>query len=169
LLLPVVGLTAPTRVEQREMDRDEVLLRESLRALPRDSGVAIARESTRDASYVTLRIPAVLVFEPDTSTLTADAINCAPLLATLKLMQRRRTLSAQLIVYTDGIGETSVNQSFSDARANALAASLITAGIPALRLQSQGAGSANALGSNATPEGRSANRRIEIEFRRTKK
>lgn len=165
LMLPVVGGHAATRAQRREMDRDEGLLRESLAGLPRDSGVVISR----DASYVTLRIPALELFEPDSSNLTTAAMNSAPVLATLKLLKRRRVLSAQIAVYTDSIGDAAVNQSFSDARAKALAASLVTAGIASARLQSQGAGSSHALGSNATPEGRCENRRIEIEFLRTKK
>jgi outer membrane protein OmpA-like peptidoglycan-associated protein len=150
------------------MDRDEALLRESLTTLPRDSGVVVAREATHDAAYVTLRIPARWLFDTDSSSLNADAINAAPLLAMLKLMKRRRMLSAQIAVYTDSIGDTSANQSFSDARAKALLASLVNAGIAPARLQSQGAGPVNALASNTTPEGRSENRRIEVEFLRAR-
>jgi outer membrane protein OmpA-like peptidoglycan-associated protein len=163
-MLPVVGLSAPTRAERREMDRDEALLRQWLTALPRDSGVVMSR----DGAQLTLRFPTVSVFDPDSSSLNADAMNSAPLLATLKLMQQRRRLSAQIAVYTDSIGGASSNQGFSDARAKALTSSLISAGIAAPRLQSQGGGEGNALASNDTPEGRSENRRIEIAFRRAR-
>jgi outer membrane protein OmpA-like peptidoglycan-associated protein len=161
-MLPAVDSTAATRAQRHEMDRDETLLREWLSALPRDSGVVIAREET----HVTLRFPAVSVFDPDSSSLSAEAMSTAPLLATLKLMQRRRALSAQIAVYTDSIGGAGTNQSFSDVRAKALASSLISAGIPAPRLQSQGGGAGNALAGNDTPEGRSDNRRVEIAFQR---
>jgi len=161
-MLPVVDSSAATRAQRREMDRDEALLREWLSVLPRDSGVVISR----DDAHVTLRFPAVSVFDPDSSSLNAEAMGAAPVLATLKLMQRRRALSAQIAVYTDSIGGASGNQSFSDARAKALTSSLISAGIAAPRLQSQGGGAGNALASNDTPEGRSENRRVEIAFQR---
>jgi hypothetical protein len=55
-MLPVVELHAATRAQRREMDRDEALLRESLAALPRDSGVVISRDaSSRDAAHSGLR------------------------------------------------------------------------------------------------------------------
>lgn len=162
-MLPAVSHSAPTRAERREEQRDEALLREWLAALPRDSGVAISH----DGAHVTLRFPAAMVFEPDSSSLKNDAMSSAPLAATLKLMKQRRRLSAQIVVYTDSIGGASANQVFSQARASALSAILSGAGIAAPRLHPLGAGPDNALASNTTPEGRSENRRVEVEFQRS--
>ena len=160
MLLPLAALGVPSRAEQRELDHAESLLRQWLTSLPPNSGVAIMREDER----VTLRFPTSLVFDPDSTGLHADALNQLPLSAAVRLLKRRRALSAQVVVYTDNIGGSSANQSFSAARAKALCASLAAAGIAAPRLHQRGAGSGDPISSNGTPEGRSENRRVEISF-----
>ena len=70
-----------------------------------------------------------------------------------------------MVAYTDSIGAASANQSLSDERAQAICDALGAAGIAANRLQQHGAGAADAVASNQTPQGRVENRRIEIEFR----
>jgi outer membrane protein OmpA-like peptidoglycan-associated protein len=161
-MLPAVGNSAPTRAERREMDRDEALLREWFTALPPDSAVLISR----DDAHVTLRLPVAMAFDSDSRVIRSDAMSAVPLAATLKLMKQRRALTAQIIVYTDTIGGASANQTLSDARAKALSTALSSAGVSAQRLQFRGGGAGNALAGNGTPEGRSENRRIEIEFRK---
>ena len=151
---------APTRAVRLELNRAESLLRQQISHLPQDSGVVMVREPAR----LILRVPTRLLFSPDALTLRADhelakyvALVRAPLL-------RRRRLSAQVSVYTDAIGGPSLNQSIAAQRAATLAPVLIGSGIDAARLQVRGAGASDALASNATPEGREQNRRIEVVY-----
>jgi outer membrane protein OmpA-like peptidoglycan-associated protein len=151
---------APPRAVRLELNRAESLLRQQMSHLPESSGVVVVREPAR----LILRLPARLLFSPDTVTLRADhdqakyvALVRAPLL-------RRRRLSASVSVYTDSIGGPSLNQSISAQRAAALAAVLGGSGIDVSRLQVRGVGAAEALTSNATPEGREQNRRIEVVY-----
>jgi chemotaxis protein MotB len=88
-----------------------------------------------------------------------------PLLATVQVLKKYRTLRAQIVVYTDSIGDVSANQSLSDARAQAVYQTLTAAGIAPDRLQRHGAGAATMVAGNQTPQGRIENRRVEIEFR----
>lgn len=160
----VVALALCTMLPQAghcaELSRAENLLREWLSDLPPNSGVAVLRDSNR----VSLRFSTGLIFEPDSTTLKSDAGKSIPLSAAVRLLKRRRALSAQILVYTDNIGGDSANQSFSAARAKALGTWFTSQGIPAPRLRPRGVGTDDALSSNATPEGRSENRRVEIAF-----
>jgi outer membrane protein OmpA-like peptidoglycan-associated protein len=156
-MLPLAGHGA-------ELDRAQTLLVEWLAELPPNSGVAVLRDKDR----VSLRISTGLIFEPDSTMLKADAAESIPLGAAVRLLKRRRTLSAQILVYTDSIGGDSANQSFSAARAKALASWFNAQRIPASRVHSRGAGTQDALSSNETPEGRSENRRVEISFARVR-
>jgi outer membrane protein OmpA-like peptidoglycan-associated protein len=159
-MLPSTLRAAPTRAQQRELDRDQSLLREWLTELPANSGVAVLRDDDR----LVLRFSTAMVFDPDSSAPRSEARSALPLSAALRLLKRRRALSAQISVYTDSIGTESANQSFSAARAKALCALLTAQGISPRRLQQRGAGQNEALSANGTPEGRMENRRVEIAF-----
>jgi outer membrane protein OmpA-like peptidoglycan-associated protein len=162
-LLPMASVSAATSAERRELDRGESLLQDWLTELAPGSGVVIARDRDR----LTLRIPAALVFKPDSPELKQDALSSVPLSAALRLLRQRRLLSAQVVVYTDNIGDASANRHFSEARAKTLCSALHKAGISTLRLHQRGGGQTHALASNSTAEGRLENRRVEIAFQRS--
>ena len=152
---------APPPAVRRELDRDQAQLLVQLARLPDDSGVLVLRDPER----VILRIPTRLLFEFDSAALKRDPAAAAALAASVQLLKKRRRLQAQVVAYTDSIGAASANQSLSDERAQAICDALGAAGIAASRLQQHGAGAADAVASNQTPQGRVENRRIEIEFR----
>jgi len=64
--------------------------------------------------------------------------------------------------YTDNTGDAGKNKMLSEARANAVQARLIAAGISGDRISTQGMGSADPVADNGTAEGRAKNRRIEV-------
>jgi OOP family OmpA-OmpF porin len=120
----------------------------------------------RDPEHLTLRIPARLMFAPDSPSLKHDPAPAAPLAASVQVLRKHRRLHAQIVVYTDSIGEIGANQTLSDQRAQAVYDALSKAGIVADRLQQHGAGAATMVAGNDTPQGRIENRRVEIEFER---
>lgn len=65
--------------------------------------------------------------------------------------------------HTDASGNAARNMQLSGYRADAVRAFLASVGAPSDRISVRGAGSAEPLVSNETPEGREQNRRIEIE------
>jgi len=149
----------------RELDGVQALLLLRLATLPDDNRALILREP----GSLTLRIPARLLFESDSAVLRPDAaptVPAAPLAAAGQVLKKYRRLQARIVAYTDSIGDVTVNQSLSEQRAHAVYDALARQGIAATRLQQQGAGAAEPVGSNATPEGRVENRRVEIEFAR---
>lgn len=64
--------------------------------------------------------------------------------------------------HTDSTGTARRNQALSEARAKAVAAIFVRAGVPATALFVKGAGSSQPISDNATAAGRARNRRVEI-------
>ncbi|QRY51648.1 channel-forming protein ArfA/OmpATb [Mycolicibacterium septicum] len=64
--------------------------------------------------------------------------------------------------YTDSSGNDAINIPLSGNRAKAVADYLVSQGLAADHVTSSGAGSANPIASNDTPEGKAQNRRVEI-------
>jgi outer membrane protein OmpA-like peptidoglycan-associated protein len=66
--------------------------------------------------------------------------------------------------YTDSVGSSEYNQGLSERRAEAVANALQLRGVPSDRYEVKGLGKDYPVASNDTPEGRQANRRVEIVF-----
>ena len=64
--------------------------------------------------------------------------------------------------YTDSIGSDAYNEKLSLRRANAVKEYLQQHGVAASRMTVKGFGKSNPVASNATPEGRAQNRRVEL-------
>jgi outer membrane protein OmpA-like peptidoglycan-associated protein len=90
--------------------------------------------------------------------------------ATLALNRLATFLSAnpqtRIIIegHTDSRGSEEYNEVLSERRARAVATELMSRGISADQLQPLGRGKGYPVASNATPEGRQQNRRVEIVF-----
>lgn len=65
--------------------------------------------------------------------------------------------------HTDNVGSTAYNQKLSVKRAEAVKAYLVSKGIEATRVYTEGKGEAQPIADNKTSEGRAKNRRVEIE------
>ena len=77
---------------------------------------------------------------------------------------------AEIIIkgYTDSSGSESYNLSLSIFRANVVKSYFVGQGVNPAKIKSFGMGSENPTESNATIQGRKANRRIEIELKTNK-
>lgn len=65
--------------------------------------------------------------------------------------------------YTDNTGSTKLNETLSKNRAEAVRTQLVASGMPANVISTQGMGPGSPVADNATADGRSKNRRVEIE------
>ena len=78
-------------------------------------------------------------------------------------MQQDATMSAAVIGYTDNQGTADAQQKLSHQRADAVKQYLVQRhGLDASRINTEGRGSADAVGDNSTAEGRRQNRRAVV-------
>ncbi len=68
--------------------------------------------------------------------------------------------------HTDHTGDKSYNQLLSDARSDSVRQQLMRFGISENRIKTTGFGETQPVASNKTPDGRQANRRVEIVFQK---
>lgn len=78
------------------------------------------------------------------------------------MLNKRPDLRVGVEGHTDSTGTPAGNKTLSEARAKAVAAAIIAAGINASRLDPGGFGQERPVADNRTEEGRAKNRRVEI-------
>lgn len=86
-----------------------------------------------------------------------------------KLVGALRAQDGRLILvqgYTDSLGPAASNDALSLRRAEAVCEYLVAQGVPVEALRVEGLGARRPMGDNATAEGRSRNRRVEIVIAR---
>lgn len=134
------------------MDVQEAKLREQLAR----TGVSV----TRMGDQIVLNMPGNVTFASN-----QDAINASfyPVLDSVAIVLNKydQTL-VEVVGHTDSTGNDSINQPLSERRAQSVSAYLRSRSVLPQRLSSFGVGSRYPVASNATPEGRSLNRRVEI-------
>ncbi len=81
----------------------------------------------------------------------------------VKFLKENPEMGVEIGAYTDSSGDDKSNQRISDQRAKAIEDYLAKEGISRKRIYPRGYGEERPIASNATPEGRMKNRRIEIK------
>lgn len=79
-------------------------------------------------------------------------------------MRKNPALKAKIFVYTDHTGSLKANKQIADSRADFVSKTFIEYGVEQNRIYSEGRPMCDYIASNETAEGRSANRRVEIEL-----
>jgi OOP family OmpA-OmpF porin len=101
-----------------------------------------------------------VLFDFNSSTLTPAANQV------LADISKRLTDSAIIGVlvkgHTDSVGSEAFNQQLSQRRADSVAAFLVSQGVAADKIKTEGFGESQPVADNATDEGRAQNRRVEI-------
>ncbi|WP_130833013.1 OmpA family lipoprotein [[Erwinia] mediterraneensis] len=134
------------------MDVQEAKLREKMRG----TGVSV----TRQGDAIVLNMPNNVTFDSSSSTLKpAGATTLSGVAMVLKEYEKT---AVNVVGYTDSTGTRDLNMRLSQQRADSVASSLITQGVAANRLRTQGMGPDNPVASNSTEQGKAQNRRVEI-------
>jgi len=99
-------------------------------------------------------------FKSDSAELTGDGIFALDQAAT-KLSQCEE-LNISISAHTDSVGSETYNQGLSERRAQSVLDNLTSRGISRSRMDAQAYGESQPIDTNATPEGRLRNRRVEV-------
>ncbi|WP_048647880.1 OmpA family protein [Nitratireductor soli] len=136
------------------MDQQESQLRGQLQG----TGVSV----TRQGDYIILNMPSNITFSTDSATIQPAFYPTLNSVA-LVLQKYNRTL-VDVFGHTDSTGNDNYNLDLSQRRAGSVANYLISQGAASQRFAIIGEGETQPIASNATPDGRAQNRRVEIRL-----
>ncbi len=122
---------------------------------------------TNNGQYLVVNMPQDLLFATDSASLRPDLTRDIKAIASN--LQQYPNSQIEVVGHTDNTGSSAYNQDLSQRRAVSVANVLREAGVPNARIAAFGRGEDQPLpnASNLTPEGRAANRRVEIIIRPT--
>jgi len=101
-----------------------------------------------------------ILFDTNSATLRPTSETDITKMATI--LQKYPDTNVLVEGHTDNSGSDAINQPLSERRAQAVASSTIAKGVSSSRVTTHGYGSTQPVGDNTTPEGKQANRRVEI-------
>ena len=130
-------------------------------ALAALAALAVVKEEERG---LVITLSGSVLFRSAQSTLLPSAQVKLDQVADALLAVRAHNLIVE--GHTDSQGSESYNQGLSQRRADAVRDYLVQRGYPADRIQARGMGKDSPIASNASPEGRANNRRVEIVIER---
>ncbi|MBL8789482.1 MAG: OmpA family protein [Rhizobiales bacterium] len=134
------------------MDNQETKLRQQLQ----NTGVSV----TRDGDRIILNMPSNITFDTDRADIQPAFFSTLNSVA-LVLKEYDKSL-VDVVGHTDSDGSADYNLDLSRRRANAVARYLVAQQLDPNRFDVQGRGKDDPVASNATPEGKARNRRVEI-------
>jgi outer membrane protein OmpA-like peptidoglycan-associated protein len=135
------------------MDRQADALRQQLQS----TGVQVVQDQSGD---IRLIMPGDITFATNSSDIRSSFFTTLNSVA-IVLRKYNKTI-IHVDGYTDNTGEQMYNQRLSERRANSVAEYLASQQINPNRIATRGFGERNPVASNATPAGRTQNRRVEI-------
>lgn len=136
------------------MDKQESELRAQLQG----TGVSV----TRSGDQIILNMPGNITFNLDQDSIKSQFY---PVLNSVGLVLKKFDKSlVDVYGYTDSTGSAQHNLDLSQRRALSVANYLNSQGVDGRRVSVVGYGSSHPIASNATAEGRSQNRRVEIQI-----
>lgn len=136
------------------MDQQEAQLRAQLQG----TGVSV----TRQGDYIILNMPSNITFATDQDSIQPGFYGTLNSVA-IVLQKYNRTI-VDVYGHTDSSGDDNYNLNLSQRRAMSVANYLGAQGVDSRRFSILGLGESQPIASNATPEGRAQNRRVEIRL-----
>ncbi len=123
------------------------------------AGTGIGVSQTAD-NRLKLEVPADAGFASGRSTLSPTLTRVLGQFSTT--LQQNPATQVSIIGHTDSSGSDAINNPLSFDRANATRDYLVSRGVSATRIATDGRGSREPIADNGTPQGRAMNRRVEI-------
>lgn len=137
------------------MDRQDAKLRAQLQG----TGVSVTRTGPKGEN-ITLNMPGNVTFAVNSADISASFY---PVLDSVGLVLKEfdKTM-VEVAGHTDSDGSDAYNQQLSERRAQSVVSYLISRQVRGDRFLTVGAGESRPVATNATPEGKAQNRRVEI-------
>jgi len=136
------------------MDKQE----DELRKVMRDSGVTV----TRKGDDIILNMPGNITFRTDSADLNSQFYKVLDGVA--QVAKKYDKTIIEVAGHTDSTGTAEYNRQLAQRRANSVADYLSTRGVAQARIMTAAGGEDHPIASNATEQGRAANRRVEVTF-----
>jgi outer membrane protein OmpA-like peptidoglycan-associated protein len=134
------------------MDRQEANLRHDLAG----TGVSV----TRIGDNITLNMPGNITFKSDSAELDPSFYK---VLNSVNLVVKKYNKTVvEVAGHTDSTGAPDYNQKLSERRASSVAQYMESQGLASNRVVTVGAGETRPVADNSSPQGRQANRRVEL-------
>lgn len=143
-----VGAAIGHRMDQQEKELRQI------------QGVEVSRPSEGE---IDVRLTSDILFDVDSAALRPESRSTLRDLSTN--LQRYPDELVDVQGHTDSTGTAEHNQVLSERRANSVRDYLIDNGVASRNITAVGYGETRPKSSNSTPEGRQANRRVEIHIR----
>ena len=157
------GIEVDTAGCQRAPDSDNDSVDDTKDTCPSTSAGTRVDAKGCPILFTEARQPLVLkgvTFEPGRSKLRPDSYTILDLVATS--LQNNADINVEIAGYTDNTGSVATNLRLSQARADAVRTYLAGKGVSPSRMVAKGYGPESPIASNATPDGRGLNRRVEL-------
>ena len=119
-------------------------------------------EVVRDGDNLVLDMPSNVTFATDSSNI--DPMFRSTLDKVASTLTQYEKTYIDVMGHTDSTGTDAYNQALSERRASSVAGYLESRGVQSARIATKGYGESQPKESNATEEGRAANRRVEIRL-----
>ena len=117
-------------------------------------------QRTNDGIIVTMKDK--ILFDVDSATVKPAAMASLDKISAVLTKYPKTTIT--VAGHTDNTGRADYNLKLSERRANAVKFALAERGVAASRVTAMGFGADNPVASNATPDGRAENRRVELHI-----
>lgn len=155
-----------TSTLQRDTVYVEVIkeIKDTLKVIQRDT-IAIV-DSTKEESFMMVALPNVQFYTDQAVLLPSSSRELATV---AEYMNKHPEATAEIYGHTDSVGVDRHNMKLSQQRASAVRTFLMNLGVDGNRIAALGFGETQPKASNATPEGRLMNRRVEMKLTMPKK
>lgn len=104
----------------------------------------------------------IVYYESNKSSIQQQALKALD--SIVAALKNSESYSIQLVGHTDNTGDETKNQELSQARAKSVSDYFTSKGLLATKITSSGVASSQAIGDNATEQGKALNRRTEISL-----
>lgn len=139
-------------------------IKDTLKIIQRDTIAFV--DSTKEESFMMVALPNVQFYTDQAVLLPSSSRELATV---AEYMNKHPEATAEVYGHTDSVGDDRHNMDLSQRRAESVRTFLMNFGVDGSRITAKGFGETQPKASNATPEGRLMNRRVEMKLTQPKK